>query len=293
MIASGSWTGRKFKRYDIGVRVEEQTPAMKHPLKRLIDQMKDAYVSMGYREVSGPAVESSFWVFDSLFVPQDHPARDAQDTFYASNLESAKFGNAPHVRIVKAAHLKGWHAKWSEEVAGRMVLRTHTTSVSSRHIYDIIHDMARNPGGYSLPIKLFSIGRVFRNEAVDYKHLADFYQHDGIVIGRDLTLSNLFDELTKIYDFLGIKIKFRPSYFPFVEPGVEFLARYEKNGEWIELGGAGVIREEITGVSRSKLSVLAWGPGLDRTLLIKDRSISSISELYNNGVGWLRSRRGV
>ena len=199
----------------------------------------------------------------------------------------------PEIKTVKEAHMKGWHSIWDEEVAGRMLLRTHTTSVSSRHIYGIINEIRQNPEKFALPIKLFSVGRVFRNESVDYKHLADFYQHDGIVIGKGLTLSNLFDELIKIYNFLGIKIKFKPSYFPFVEPGTEFLAYYEKNDEWIEIGGAGVIREEITGVKRDKLSVLAWGPGLDRSLLIKDPSISSISELYNGGIGWLRNRREV
>ncbi len=293
VIASGSWDARGFKRYDINVKVGRQIPAMKHPLKRLIDQLKDAYVSMGYQEISGPAVESSFWVFDSLFVPQDHPARDAQDTFYISNLENADFKNVPHVKTVKKAHQKGWHAKWREDVAGQMLLRTHTTSVSSRYLYSIVNDLKKNPDSYMLPIKLFSIGRVFRNESVDYRHLGDFYQHDGIIIGKNLTLSNLFDELTKIYKFLGVKIKFKPSYFPFVEPGVEFMAYYEKNKEWIELGGAGMLREEITGVKRSKLSVLAWGPGIDRTLLIKDQSISNISELYNNDIGWLRSRQEV
>ena len=293
IIAGESWKGKKFKAYDVNVEVERQVPAMKHPLKRMIDRIKDAYVGMGYQEISGPAVESSFWVFDSLFVPQDHPARDAQDTFYISNLESAKLRGVPHVKTVKKAHARGWHAKWREDVAGQMLLRTHTTSVSSRYIYAIVEGLRKDPSRYNLPIKLFSIGRVFRNETVDYRHLADFYQHDGVVIGKDLTLSNLFDELTKIYSLIGVKIKFKPSYFPFVEPGVEYLAYYEKNDEWIEIGGAGMLREEITGVKRNKLTVLAWGPGIDRTLLIKDRSISNISELYNNGIGWLKERQEV
>ncbi len=293
VIANESWKSMGFKSYDVNVKVERRVPALKHPLKRLIDRIKDAYVSMGYQEVSGPAVESSFWVFDSLFVPQDHPARDAQDTFYISNLDRAELSKIPHVRTVRKAHVKGWHAKWKEDVARQMLLRTHTTSVSSRYVYNIVNGLKTDPDKYTLPIKLFSVGRVFRNETVDYRHLADFYQHDGVIIGKDLTLSNLFDELTKIYAFLGIKIKFKPSYFPFVEPGVEYFAYHEERKEWIEVGGAGMFREEITGVKRSKLSVLAWGPGIDRTLLIKDSSISNISELYNNGIGWLRSRREV
>ncbi|MHB1830511.1 MAG: phenylalanine--tRNA ligase subunit alpha [Candidatus Micrarchaeaceae archaeon] len=292
IIASGAWEGRDFKRYDVNVNVERQAPARRHPMKRLLDDLKDAYVSMGFREVSGPAVESSFWVFDSLFVPQDHPARDAQDTFYVSNLDKAAFDDVPHVKTIKRAHEKGWHTKWKEDTAGQMLLRTHTTSVSSRYLYSVINDFKQNPEKYELPVKLFSIGRVFRNETVDYRHLADFYQMDGLIIGKGLTLSNLFDQITKIYNYIGMKIKFKPSYFPFVEPGAEFMAYSEKSDEWIELGGAGMIREEITGIKRSKLSVLAWGPGIDRILLINDPTISNISELYNNDIGWVRDRRG-
>ncbi|MCL4365265.1 MAG: phenylalanine--tRNA ligase subunit alpha [Candidatus Marsarchaeota archaeon] len=292
-ITNGTWKERGFKRYDVSVDIERQAPAMRHPVKRLIEKMRDTYISMGFKEISGPAVESSFWVFDALFVPQDHPARDAQDTFYISNLENELFGGLSYVKTVRKAHQKGWNATWSEEVAGQRLLRTHTTSVSARHMYRIIDDIKKNPNKYELPVKLFSIGRVFRNEAVDYRHLADFYQHDGIIIGKDLTLSNLFDTLRRIYRSIGIDIKFKPSYFPFVEPGVEFMSYSDKTKEWIEMGGAGMIREEITGVKRNRLTVLAWGPGMERILLIRDPSISGISELYNNGLGWLRDRRGV
>lgn len=290
VISNELWKGKKFKSYDVKVGVEAQIPAKRHPLKRLIEDIKDAYVSMGFQEVSGPAVESSFWTFDALFVPQDHPARDAQDTFYTSNLKNAPL-EEPHITTVKRAHQKGWHSKWSEDVASQMLLRTHTTSVSARQIYRIVHEISANKARYDLPVKLFSIGRVFRNEAIDYRHLADFYQHDGIIIGKDLTFANLFDTLRKIYDYLGIEIRFKPSYFPFVEPGVEFMAYVPSRDEWIEIGGAGFVREEITGVSRKKLTVLAWGPGLDRTLLIKDKSINSIVELYGGNIGWLRNRK--
>ncbi len=293
LIAGGDWKERGFKRYDVKVGVERKAPAMRHPVKRLIEEIRDAYLSMGFREISGPAVESSFWVFDALFVPQDHPARDAQDTFYISNLENEVFDGVKYVNTVKKAHQKGWRAKWSRDAAGQMLLRTHTTSVSARHMYAIIDELRKDPDKYELPVKLFSIGRVFRNEAVDYRHLADFYQHDGMIIGKDLTFSNLFDTLRNLYKAIGVEIKFKPSYFPFVEPGVEFMAYSDKTKEWIELGGAGMMREEITGIKRGKLSVLAWGPGIERILLIRDPRIGNIPELYNSSLGWLRERRGV
>ncbi len=292
MIAGETWKGKEFKKYDVNVGIESRMPAMRHPLKRMIEEIREAYACTGFREVSGPAVESSFWVFDSLFVPQDHPARDAQDTFYVSNLDNQALDSVP-IKTIRKAHKVGWHTKLKEDVAGQMLLRTHTTSVSARYLYDIVSALKKDPNSYTMPIKLFSIGRVFRNETIDYKHLADFYQVDGLVIGKGLTLSNLFDELTKIYNLLGIKIMFKPSYFPFVEPGVEFMAYSEKTKEWIELGGAGLVREEITGVKRSKLTALAWGPGVDRALLIRDQSISSISELYNGNLEWIRSRKMI
>jgi phenylalanyl-tRNA synthetase alpha chain len=293
IIASETWKSRAFKKYDVNVPVERSIPAIRSPVKRMIDQMKDAYVSMGFQEISGPAVESAFWNFDSLFEPQDHPARDMQDTFYVSNPESADITDVPHVKRVKKAHEKSWHTKWSEDVARQMVLRTQTTSVSSRYVYDIMNAMAQSDADYNLPIKLFSAGRVFRNEAIDYRHLADFYQIDGLIIGKDLTMSNLFDTLKRIYAAIDIEIRFKPSYFPFVEPGAEFQAKMKDRDEWIELGGSGILREEITGVKRNKYSALAWGAGIERILLVKDPSLSSISELYNNGLGWLRKRRLV
>lgn len=293
IISTEAWKKSGFKKYDVGIKIESRFPAVRSPIKRIIEQMKDAYVSMGFQEVSGPAVETSFWNFDSLFVPQDHPARDMQDTFYVSNPEPTDTEPLPYSNRVRKAHEQSWHTKWSEDISRQLVLRTHTTSVSSRYAYKIINDISKGQGDYQLPVRLFSIGRVFRNEAIDYKHLADLYQMDGLIIGKDLTMSNLFDTLKKIYDYTGIEIRFRPSYFPFVEPGAEYQARLKDRDEWIEMGGAGLLREEITGVRRTKISALAWGAGLERILLVKDPTLTSITELYNNGLGWLRKRRLV
>ena len=97
--------------------------------------------------------------------------------------------------------------------------------------------------------------------------------------------------MISVYKPLGLELKFKPAYFPFVEPGVEFYAYSEKTDELIEMGGAGIIRREITGVPRKNITVLAWGSGLERILLLRDPSIKGVTELYNSGVGWLRSRR--
>ena len=291
VIVGRGWKSKGFKKYDVNLEVETQPIAARHPLRRTIGEVKTAFTNMGFTEVSGPVVEPSFWVFDSLFVPQDHPAREMQDTFYLSNPESIEIEGDDYVKAIRKAHAKSWKSEWNHETAEKAVLRTQVTSVSAHYISDFVKKMTESEESPPLPIKLFSVGRVFRNENIDYKHLADFYMTDGIIIGKDLTLANLFDTLTTFYASFGIKVKFKPAYFPFVEPGAEIYAYYEKAGEWVEMGGSGIIRSEVTSIARKKLTVLAWGLGIERMLLIKDKSIESINELYNNGIGWLRSRK--
>ncbi len=294
MIANGSWKGSEFKPYDVTINVERERMAMRHPVRATMKKVAQTYLSLGFMQMSGPIIEPAFWVFDSLFVPQDHPAREMQDTFYLSNPERLGIGKeGTAVERIRDAHIKSWGGEWTVENAERAVLRTHTTNISVRQINATLRKIFAEEGEYELPVKLFSIGRVFRNENVDYRHLTDFYQHEGIVIGNNLTFANLFDILISIYRPLGLELKFKPAYFPFVEPGVEFYAYSEKTKEWIEMGGAGMIRREVTGAPRKSITVLAWGPGLERIMLLKDPEIRSITELYNNEIGWLRKRRMV
>lgn len=293
IIANGSWKGKRFKEYDVDVKVEAAIGAREHPLRNIISDVKNAYLGMGFKEVTGPAIESSFWVFDSLFVPQEHPVRDMQDTFYITNPSSLRIDDAAYAKKLGKAHEGAWHQRWSHDAARQAVLRTHMTSVSARYVRDVIKKLIIDENAFEMPVKLFSIGRIFRNENIDYKHLADFYQSDGIIIGKGLTMANLFDTLSRLYESLGIKIRFKPSYFPFVEPGVEYQAYSKKTNEWVEMGGAGILRNEITGMTRKNISVLAWGVGIERLLLIKDPTLTSISELYNSSIGWLRKRRMV
>ncbi len=290
MISSASWKGKAFKPYDMALNVEREKAAIRHPIRILSKKLKEAYLSMGFIQASGPVIEPAFWVFDSLFIPQDHPARDLQDTFYLSNPEKIDISGEKSLEMIKKAHLESWGGEWKKEEAEQALLRTHTTNISVRNIRKVIEEGIAEGEG-NLPMKLFSIGRVFRNENIDYRHLTDFYQHEGIVIGKNLTLSNLFHIMISVYKPLGLELKFKPAYFPFVEPGVEFYAYSEKTDELIEMGGAGIIRREITGVPRKNITVLAWGSGLERILLLRDPSIKGVTELYNSGVGWLRSRR--
>ncbi|MDE1855534.1 MAG: phenylalanine--tRNA ligase subunit alpha [Candidatus Micrarchaeota archaeon] len=289
MIASRAWAGKKFKPYDVSAPVEPAYAASRHTVRRIVSDIRSAYIGLGFSEISGPIVEPAFWVFDYLFVPQDHPARDVQDTFFLSKPRTLPVHDKSLEERIRKEHEAAWHSEWSSEFASRAILRTHTTSVTGRYIHSTISAMLAHERGFEPPIKLFTVGRVFRNENLDYKHLADFYMTDGIVVGKNLTLAHLFDILSRIYGSVGVRIRFKPAYFPFVEPGVE--VHVWQNGQWLELGGAGIIRREVSGVDRKDISVLAWGLGVERIALVKDSSIGSIVDLYNSSAGKLRERR--
>ncbi|MDE1856818.1 MAG: phenylalanine--tRNA ligase subunit alpha [Candidatus Micrarchaeota archaeon] len=284
MIKSREWEKKGLRAYDISAPSERTMPARLHPLTELIDAVRNTWLRMGFSEISGPIIEPAFWTFDALFSPQDHPTREMQDTFYLANPKLLDVKDMELLKSVKRMQEKGWGEKWREELAKQAVLRTHTTSVSVRYIRRFANEMQT-----SYPIKLFSVGKVFRNESIDYKHVAELYQHDGIVMGDNLTLANLIYIMRKFYSALGIEIRVKPAYFPFVEPGLEVFYYNEKYKEWMELNGGGVIRKEITKAMGTNKTVLAWGGGIDR-LMFNCMDIDSLITLYKNDPDWLRAR---
>ncbi len=284
LLLSKGWKGMRFKSYNVNAPSETVYPARLHPMHQLLDKVRRIWLDMGFTEVEGPIIESAFWNFDALFSPQDHPTREMQDTFYLAEPKSLDIGNRKLVARVKAMHENGWKGAWDEYMARQAVLRTHATSVSARQIYRY----AKYDGND--PLKLVSIGRVFRNESIDYKHLAELHHSDGIIIGKGLSLANLIHTLKEFYARLGFEVRMKPSYFPFVEPGMEVTYYNEKVGDWIELCGSGVIRKEITRALGSRNTVLAWGAGLDR-LAFNELDIGSLTELYRNDTDWLRTRK--
>ena len=286
MIKSGAWAESGFRPYDIQAPVSEAYPARRHPMKEFMELVRRMWVSQGFVETAGPMIESSFWNFDALFSPQDHPTREMQDTFFLSNPEILGIAEKELLKRVARMHKKGWNS-WNEDISFQPVLRTHTTSVSAHNIREY-----GNSGELEYPIKLFSIGKVFRNESIDYKHLAELHQLDGIIIGKGLGVADLKGTLEQFYKGLGFKVKFKPSYFPFVEPGLEASYYDEEHGDWIELCGGGIIRKEITKALGTDMRVIAWGAGLDR-LMFKYLGINSLSELYKNDIGWLRKRKPI
>ncbi len=287
VILNKSWKTKGFEEYDVGAPAETVFPARAHPMHEFINEVRDTWLDMGFEECTGPIVNPSFWNFDVLFTPQDHPARDKHDTFFLSNPRFIEVEEADMIPKIKAMHESGWGSKWDESIARRALLNTHNTVLSARYI----RDFARTHSDRTA--KAFFVGRVFRNESLDYKHLADFYQSDGIIIGDDLTLSNLIYELKEFYHRLvgtHIKILMRPSYFPFTEPSLEVFYFDSRHKEYVELAGAGIIRKEITDVLGTKKRVIAWGMGLERLLL--DRlGIDDVGKVYKNRMAWLRTRK--
>ncbi|MCL4389235.1 phenylalanine--tRNA ligase subunit alpha [Candidatus Marsarchaeota archaeon] len=286
-IKSRAWKDTGFRRYSVDAPAEPVYPARLHPLHEFINVVRRAWFEMGFTEVTGPIVESAFWNFDALFSPQDHPTRDMQDTFFLSNPNKLTVDDLEALSNVKKMHQKGWKEKWIEDIAKQAVLRTHMTSVSARTMRRLA-----KASEVELPAKIFSVGPVFRNESMDYKHVAQFLQYDGIVVGNGLTFSNLIATLKRFYAKLGMAdVKFRPSYFPFTEPSLEAYYYDEEHNDTIELTGGGIIRKEITKALGTNKSILAWGGGVDRLLLNKRIfGLESLQTLYKNNIGWLRKR---
>ncbi len=290
-LISGKWKNIKFRPYDIKVFVKPDYPAKKHPLQRMIERVKDIFIRMGFREISGPLVESAFWNFDALFQPQDHPARDMHDTFYLEEPKTIRIEGFDRFRDrVKKTHengwttgSRGWQYGWDEKVARQTLLRTHTTAVTCRYLGSL--------GKKDLPAKVFSIGKTFRNEAIDYKHLPEFYQVEGILADEGVNFRHLIGILNEFYRQMGLRVRFRPAYFPYTEPSVETEVYLKDRGRWTELGGAGIFRPEVVKpLLGFDCPVLAWGLGLDR-LVALSLGLNDIRDLYAPDLNWLRRSR--
>ncbi|MEM2487505.1 MAG: phenylalanine--tRNA ligase subunit alpha, partial [Thermoproteota archaeon] len=172
----------------------------------------------------------------------------------------------------------GWGGKWSEDAAKKLVLRTHTTCVSVRYLAE-----HKDP-----PVKVFSVDRVFRNERISFKSLAEFHQIEGIIMDEGVTLRDLKGVLTQFYKKLGLeKVQFWPSYFPYTEPSMNSVVYVPQAGRWLELCGMGIFRPEVTKPLGIEHPVLAWGGGLERLLMLR-LGITDIRILYQNDLGWLR-----
>jgi len=288
LLRTGLWRDRRFKTYQVNLPSKAEYPAKIHPYQRILDMMRRIFTEMGFAEIKGELIQSAFWNFDALFVPQDHPAREMQDTFY---LGLRKPLEVPEeiVRNVKEMHehggelnSTGWGGTWRRELSEELLLRTHTTAVTLGYL-------ASHP---EPPVKVFSIDRVYRRETIDPTHLPEFDQLEGIVMDKGVSFSNLLGLLATFYRKMGFpRIRFRPGYFPYTEPSVEVEVYMSAHG-WLELGGAGVFREEVTHPIGVKYPVLAWGLGIGRLAMLS-LGLTDIRDLYRSDIDWLRKTRIV
>jgi phenylalanyl-tRNA synthetase alpha chain len=284
-IKTGQWKSKTIRPYDINAFAPAKFGGKPHPLLDLISKIRQIFLEMGFEEIQGDFVESCFWNMDILFIPQDHPAREMQDTLYCKTPSKIKLSEKDLIDKIAKVHedggvtsSSGWGYKFSKAEGERALLRTHTTVNTIRYLYN-------NP---KPPAKVFSIGRVFRKENIDATHLPEFYQIEGIIHEKDSNFRQLIGVLKEFYKRMGFeKVRFRPGYFPYTEPSMEVEVFW--NNQWMELGGSGIFRPEVTEPIGVKSPVLAWGLGLERLAMLKF-GLTDIRDLYISDLGWLRKK---
>jgi len=285
MLSTGAWKTETFKNYNYNSLGVPTAGGHLHPLMKVRAEIRRIFLEMGFEEMpTNNWVESSFWNFDSLFQPQQHPARDAHDTFFLS--DPAEAGGFPedYLERVKDMHVNGghgsigWRYDWKLSEAKKNILRTHTTSVSSRMLYALAKDFK--------PKKYFSIDRVFRNEAMDATHLAEFNQIEGLVADRGITLAHLMGMIAEFFRRMGItKLRFKPAYNPYTEPSMEVFSYHEGLKRWVEIGNSGLFRPEMLAPMGlpADVQVAAWGLSLERPTMIR-YGISNIRDLVGHKI---------
>jgi phenylalanyl-tRNA synthetase alpha chain len=289
LIKTGLWKTVKLKPYNVSASGKRVYPGKKHPYLAFLDSVKMKLIAMGFEEMSGPLIETEFWNMDALYMPQHHPARDIHDAYFVKEPQYAKALDRKILEAVRKSHEKGvagsrgWNYQYDTKKAHRLILRTHGTVLSAK-------TLASNP---KIPGKYFSILRCFRYDVIDSTHLPDFFQVEGIVVEHDLNIRHLAGIL-KVFakEFAGTeKIKLVPGYFPFTEPSVELFAKHPHLG-WIELGGAGIFRKEMTKPLGTDETVLAWGLGIDR-LGMFNMNIKDIRQLFSTDLKYIREAKVV
>jgi len=284
MLKDGTWKTVNLRKYNVEMPVEKTYPGRYHPVTEVLEHARRVWLDMGFKEMKGPIIDSEFWVFDALFTPQDHPAREMQDTLFVEGTQKL---DKKLVERVKTAHEKGvdgsrgWQYKFDEKISEKLIMRTHTTSLSARTLSKLKKT--------ELPAKFFAVGRVFRNETLDWKHGFEFNQTEGIVIDPDANFRNLMGYLKEFIEKLGFhKFRFKPKYFPYTEMSMTAEVWNEERKEWYELFGSGIFRPELTEpLLGEPIPVLAWGLGIDR-LYTEYYKFERFNEIFKNDVKKLR-----
>ncbi len=288
LLKDGAWRGKVFRKYNIGLRPSRVFGGKKHPYRAFLDEVKARLLAMGFEEMRGSLVENEFWNMDALYMPQFHPAREIHDVYFVREPRESRPITEPFATNVARAHESGtgtgsvgWRYPFDAARARRLVLRSQGTAVSAR-------TMAGRP---KIPGKYFSIARCFRYDQVDATHAPDFFQVEGIVLGEGITFRTLLGllRLFAVEVARAPEVKFLPAYFPYTEPSVELHVRHPKLG-WMELGGAGLFRPEVTLPLGVTVPVIAWGLGLDRMAMMA-LGIRDIRDLFTPDLEQIRAQR--
>ena len=273
------------RKFVIDAPVPRIYPGKRQPYVQFINQVKRWLTANGFKEVPSPLITQEFYNFDVLFQPQNHPARTWSDTY---QLKRPTHGRLPDKKIVEAVRVaherggksgsKGWGHAWSEEIARKVMPASHCTAHDARQwVKDI------KPGKY------FSLNRVYRPDVLDAKHLIEFNQLDGFILGEGI---NFRHQLGIFRDFAGeiagaTEIKFTPDYFPFTEPSVQLSCKHPELG-WMEFAGGGFSRPEIPASLGIQEPLILWGMGVDRLAMLK-MGVNDIRHLFSDDLEWLRN----
>lgn len=287
LLSSGLWRKVEIRPYDVKLLGAKLYPGKLQPYNQFLSELRRKLIELGFREMNGPMIETEFWNYDALYQPQGHPARDWFSTFY---IKSSELGNLPTVSSrVRVAHERGvsgstgWGYKWDPKKAMRLIPRAQGTALSARTLAE----------GPLIPGKYFAIARCYRPDVVDATHSIEFNQVEGIVVDDSLTFRNLLGILEMFAKEVARadEIRFMPDYYPFTEPSVQMSAKHPEMG-WMELGGAGIFREELTKPLGVDVPVIAWGLGTDRLAMFK-LGMTDIRELFTRDLDWMRQKAVV
>lgn len=239
-----------------------------HPLTIVEDQVKHIFAGLNFSIVEGPELETEFYNFDAVNMPANHPARDMQDTFWLGqnsqiNADQLPRGSAP-----------------INQRGSALLMRTQTTPMQVRYMEK-----------HQPPLQIIVPGRVFRNEATDASHEINFYQVEGLMVGKNVSLANfkfVIGEFFNRFFSRPVEIQIRPSYFPFVEPGLEVAIKW--NDKWLEVMGAGLVHQKVfeaAGYVPNEWQGFAFGVGLERLAMIKYK-IPDIRYFYQNDLRFIK-----
>lgn len=257
----------KFRAYDLN-----STPYIlyngRNLVKYFIDEVRKIMFSLGFQEMSSNYVEEVFWNYDVMMFRQNHPDRDIQDTIYLDEKGDLDISILERVKEVYLNGIKGlsfgYGGKFDESESSKLILRGHTTATTFRYLYYVISkNLDKN-------YRFFSVSKVFRNEAIDFKHLREFYQIEGMIYEDGLSVRSLIGYIKEFYKSLGIdKIQVKPTYNPYTEPSFEIIGFYDKINDWVEIGNSGMFRKETLYPLGINKNVAGFGLALERALMLK------------------------